>query len=274
MNEGNFLAEILTRRRRRVAAESGASTPTAMRGRARRARETKSPHRLQDALEANDGVNIIGEFKRASPSRGPIRSDVDLADIIRRYEAAGVCAVSVLTEPDYFRGSIDDLRRARAVTELPILRKDFIVDEYQIYEAAEEGADAILLIVAALTDRDLARFRTLAGDELGLDVLVEVHTGEEMQRAANCGAKLIGVNNRDLRTFATSLETSVQLAALAPTGATLISESGISSSADIARLSQCGFRGFLIGEALMRSADASALIRSLRSVESEEARNV
>ncbi len=184
--------------------------------------------------------------------------------MIALYEAGGAAAISVLTEPEFFKGSLDDLKAARATTRLPILRKDFIVDEIQIVEAAAAGADAILLIVAALSDEELSRFRALAEEELGLDALVEVHDAAEMERAIQCGATLIGVNNRNLRTFATSLETSVELAALAPPGATLVSESGISSRADIVRLQECGYRGFLIGESLMRAADPVALLESLR----------
>ncbi len=183
--------------------------------------------------------------------------------MIARYERGGACAISILTEPQFFRGSLDDLRQARALTELPILRKDFIVDEFQIYEAAAAGADAVLLIVAALTDAELSRFRELAEGELGLDALVEVHDAAEMERAAACGAKLIGVNNRDLRTFVTLLATSEALAPAAPAGSILVSESGISSRADIDRLRGCGYRGFLIGESLLRADDPAALLHSL-----------
>jgi len=146
--------------------------------------------------------------------------------------------------------------------ELPVLRKDFIVDEYQVYESAVAGADAILLIVAALDDELLLRLRRLAEDELGMDALVEVHTSEEMKRAAACGAKLIGVNNRDLRTFEVSVETSLSLAREAPSQALLISESGLNSAADLQRLYDAGYRGFLIGETLMRADDPAAALRS------------
>lgn len=220
--------------------------------------------RFQEALGESDDIAIIAEFKRASPSLGEIRGDAAPGQMIALYEAGGAAAISVLTEPAFFKGSLDDLKAARASTRLPILRKDFIVDKIQIVEAAAAGADAILLIVAALSDEELFRFRVLAEDELGLDALVEVHDAPEMRRAIACGATLIGVNNRNLRTFVTSLETSVELAPLAPPGATLVSESGISSRADIERLQECGYRGFLIGEALMRAADPVALLESLR----------
>lgn len=262
----NFLEEIVQRRREQVA--------KARKAPARRDEVAARPHRLREALAESGGSHIIGEFKRASPSRGMIRENAQPAATVMLYERAGVCAVSILTEPDYFRGSLDDLREARAATRLPILQKDFIVDEFQIREAAHAGADAILLIVAALSDAELARFRTLAEDALGLDALVEVHTAEEMRRATDCGANLIGVNNRDLRTFTISLETSLRLAEFAPAGTTLVSESGLSSRADIERLTQCGYRGFLIGESLMRSEDPAALVQTLRGVKMEAQRHV
>ncbi|MGI8956857.1 MAG: indole-3-glycerol phosphate synthase TrpC [Chthoniobacterales bacterium] len=251
----SFLDQIVARRRAHLATSD------------RTAREMprRDPaHRFQEALRARDGAAIIAEFKRASPSLGEIRAGANAAQVIALYEAGGATAISVLTEPDFFKGSLDDLHLARATTSLPILRKDFIIDEIQITEAAAAGADAILLIVAALTDAELSGFRALAEEKLGLDALVEVHDAQEMERAIESGAKLIGVNNRNLRTFVTSLETSIELAALAPPGATLVSESGISSRADIERLQKCGYRGFLIGESLMRAADPVALLESLR----------
>lgn len=260
----NFLDEILAFRRAQVAEDRASHDQPALREEAARLRAGKTSHRLHSVLQQKDDVAIIGEFKRASPSLGEIRRDAGPAQMIAHYEAGGVCAISVLTEPQFFNGSLDDLREARATTQLPILRKDFIVDEIQIVEAAAVGADAVLLIVAALTDAELLGFRNLAEHELGIDALIEVHNAEEMQRAAGCGANLIGVNNRDLRTFITSLDTSVDLAALAPADAVLVSESGISSRADIARLRDCGYRGFLIGESLLRADDPAALIHSLR----------
>lgn len=265
-----FLDEILSCRRRQVAEDRATNDSQQLRRRAEEIRAGRARHRLGAALQKNQGIGIIGEFKRASPSLGEIRRDADPAEVARLYAAAGVCAISVLTEPEFFGGSLEDLRRVRAVADLPILRKDFIVDEYQIDEAAIAGADAILLIVAALTCEELARFRARAEDELGLDALIEVHSAAEMKCATNLGATLIGVNNRDLRTFSTSLETSKELAPFAPAGATLISESGIASPADIRQLAQCGYRGFLIGESLMRAPDPGAFIRELRGVEQEE----
>ncbi len=184
-----------------------------------------------------------------------------MAEIARRYEAAGAAAISVLTEEDYFAGSLDDLRKAREAVSLPILRKDFIVEEYQVYESAAAGADAVLLIVAALDDEKLRTLRVLIEDELGMDALIEVHTHEELERAVAAGGHTIGINNRDLRTFSVSVETSVELARAAPRDATLISESGLTPER-VARLRGLGFGGFLVGEALMRAADPSLVLKA------------
>ena len=209
-------------------------------------------HRLRRALGDRDRINVIAEFKKASPSKGVINGAADPAETARQYEAQGACAVSVLTEEDYFCGSLDDLRRVRSAISIPVLRKDFIFDEFQIYEAAEAGADAILLIVASLDPSHLGRLRELTEDELGMDALVEVHTADEMQTAVDIGARLIGVNNRDLKTFEVSLDVSRNLAATAPADAILISESGLSSRDDLVELRSLGYCGFLIGETLMR----------------------
>ena len=243
----NVLSEIIAKKRARV----------------REAKTRANPHAFRSALQ-NDGINIIAEFKRRSPSKGMIREGANAVEIARAYQAGGAVAMSVLTEEDYFAGSLDDLREVKSTVELPVLRKDFIVDEYQVYESAAAGADAILLIVAALDDEMLARLRRLAEDELQLDALVEVHTSDEMKRAAACGAKLIGVNNRDLRSFEVSLETSLRLAGEAPGDALLISESGLKNSGDLRLLHDAGYRGFLIGETLMRADDPAAALRSFR----------
>ncbi len=258
----NFLEQIVARRRAHVQAQRDAAAET-FRHEAVQARAGKSPHRLRAALQG-DGVNIIAEFKRASPSLGMIRRDAIVEEMVALYELGGAAAISILTEQHSFHGSIEDLGAARITTALPILRKDFTVDQFQIDEAAVNGADAILLIVAALSDEDLLGMRRRAEEELGLDALVEVHNAEEFKRAVACGSRLIGVNNRDLRTFKTSLETSIALAAHASDGLTLVSESGISSAADIDRLRECGYRGFLIGESLMRADDPVDLLQSLR----------
>lgn len=244
----DVLSEIIARKRERV----------------REAKTRVNPHAFRSALQ-KDGINIIAEFKRRSPSKGMIREGANPIDVARAYQAGGAVAMSVLTEEDYFAGSLDDVRQVKSAVELPVLRKDFIVDEYQVYESAVAGADAILLIVAALDDDLLLRLRRLAEDELGMDALVEVHTNDEMKRAVACGAKLIGVNNRDLRTFEVSIETSLSLVREAPNNALLISESGLNNAADLQRLYDAGYRGFLIGETLMRADYPAAALRSFRN---------
>jgi len=245
----NVLSEIIAKKRERV----------------REAKSRANPHAFRSALQ-KDGINIIAEFKRRSPSKGMICDGANPVEIARAYQAGGAVAMSVLTEEDYFAGSLDDLRQVKAAVDLPVLRKDFIVEDYQVYESAVAGADAILLIVAALDDELLARLRSLAEDELQMDALVEVHTSDEMKRAAACGAKLIGVNNRDLRTFEVSLDTSLRLAREAPADAVLISESGLKNSDDLRRLHDAGYRGFLIGETLMRAEDPERALRSFRGL--------
>jgi indole-3-glycerol phosphate synthase len=179
------------------------------------------------------------------------------------YERGGAVAISVLTEQDYFDGSLDDLRAVRRALSLPILRKDFIVDEYQVYESAAAGADGLLLIVAALDDDSLTHLRHVTEDEFGMDALVEVHTKADLKRALASGAKLIGVNNRDLRTFKVALETSIELAGEAATNVVLISESGLNTSDDLRRLQSHGYKGFLIGESLMRAERPDLALQSL-----------
>jgi indole-3-glycerol phosphate synthase len=255
----SILSEIIAKKRERVIAAQQTVLLSQMR------RKAGIPHSLRTALRA-DGMNIIAEFKRRSPSKGTIRADANLTDIVQRYEAGGAAAISVLTEEDYFDGSLDDLRAVKSTVKLPVLRKDFVFDEYQVYESAAAGADAILLIVAALDDETLSRLRCLAEDDLQMDALVEVHTSDEMQRAKAAGATLIGVNNRDLRTFTVSLDTSLALAREAPPETLLISESGLHSSSDLQRLRDDGYHGFLIGETLMRADDPIRLLRDLRGV--------
>jgi indole-3-glycerol phosphate synthase len=215
------------------------------------------------ALDRPDRLNVIAEFKRASPSKGVIRADASPAATAAAYVAGGAVAVSVLTEEDGFRGSLEDLRAARAASQLPALRKDFTFDEFQIHEAADAGAAAVLLIVAALDDGRLLRLRRLAEDELRMDALVEAHTEDELRRALDCGATLVGVNNRDLHTFAVSIEVSANLARLAPAGVVLVSESGLRTRDDLVRLHALGYRGFLVGESLMRAGDAARALREL-----------
>ena len=252
----NFLSEIVIRKREMVAKCRGSSSVNAVDARAYEIRKNAATHRLRQALDAPlPTLKIIAEFKRASPSGGTIRSDLSPADVARDYERGGACAISVLTEEEHFAGSIADLTAVRSSTHLPVLRKDFIVDAIQIYEAAVAGADAILLIVAALDDDSLGELRKVAEDELGLDALVEVHTSDELRRAVSTGAKIIGVNNRDLQTFEVSLNTSERVIAEAPQNSIMISESGLHDPEQLRHLQALGFRGFLIGEALMRARD-------------------
>ena len=259
-----ILSEILDRKREVVARLRADRAARDFRDRALAIRANAMPHPLLRALESNSGeVKIIAEFKRRSPSVGTIRTDLSETDVASRYERGGACAISVLTDEQYFGGSILDLGAIRDSTALPILRKDFIIDEIQIYEAAVVGADAVLLIAAALDDGALAKLRATAEDELGLDALVEVHTSEELRRAVGAGAKIIGVNNRDLRTFQTSLETSERLIAEASRDRIMISESGLKGADELRHLQTLGFRGFLIGEALMRASDPEAALREL-----------
>jgi indole-3-glycerol phosphate synthase len=259
------ILSLIVARKRDVVAKFGAQNDAAAwRERATEHRLRATPHRLRQALEADSRtLKIIAEFKRMSPSRGVIRTDLSPGDATGCYTRGGACAISVLTDEKYFGGSMADLIAVRASTPLPILRKDFIIDPIQIYEAASAGADAILLIVAILDDRALEEMRTIAEEELRLDALVEVHTSEELRRALNAGAKLIGVNNRNLRTFETSVQTSECLIAEAPRDAVMISESGLYSPEQLRRLHALGFRGFLIGERFMQAREPESALREL-----------
>ncbi len=260
----NFLDTILEATHLRVHNLHRAESMDARRARALEARRAPSSHTFHRALSTpSTNFKIIAEYKRASPSKGMIRDDMTPTQVASSYERSGACAVSVLTEEDYFKGSIADLRAVRAGVALPVLRKDFIVDAAQIYEAAEAGADAALLIVAALDDARLADLRAVIEDELGMDALVEVHTADEMNRAARCGARIIGVNNRNLETFQVTIETSLELVKDAPPDALLISESGLSVRDDLVRLRDAGYDAFLIGESLMRAPDTEAALREL-----------
>jgi indole-3-glycerol phosphate synthase len=205
---------------------------------------------------------IIAEVKKASPSRGVLAADFDPAGIARAYESGGAAAVSILTDQRYFQGALSDLESARAAVGLPALRKDFTIDPSQIVEAAAHGADAILLIAAILSERELRDFRELAG-RYRMTALVEVHKRGELDAAIASGATLIGVNNRDLATFEVSLETSLRLAEYMPSGALLVSESGIHDANDIATLRAAGYRAFLVGEHLMKSGDPAGALRKL-----------
>jgi indole-3-glycerol phosphate synthase len=221
------------------------------------------PRDLAAALRGGDGrTRIIAEVKRASPSRGGIRSAADPAEIARAYAEAGAAAISVLTETRFFLGSPDHLAAARGAVPVPVVRKDFLFDEYQVYESRALGADGLLLIARILPDKELERLIGVARS-LHMEALVETHSEEEIDRAAACGALVIGVNNRDLATLEVTIETSLRLAARLPMEAIKVSESGIESAGDIARLRAAGYDAFLVGERLMREADPGAALRSM-----------
>jgi indole-3-glycerol phosphate synthase len=213
------------------------------------------------ALAANSPA-IIAEIKKASPSKGVLSHDFDPPRIARSYESGGAAALSVLTDEAFFQGTLADLQSARSVVSLPVLRKDFTIDPSQILEAAAHGADAILLIAAILSARQIRDFRETAARH-GLSALVEVHNARELAVALEAGADLIGVNNRDLSTFQVTLDTSLSLAPLMPAGALLVSESGIHDATDIARLRAAGYHAFLVGEHLMKSGDPAEALRKL-----------
>jgi indole-3-glycerol phosphate synthase len=215
-----------------------------------------------EALKRTDRVNVIAEYKRRSPSRGVIREDLSPQDVALAYEAAGAAAVSILTDEEFFGGQLDHLTAGRGATQLPAIRKDFVVDAYQVWEARAASADAVLLIVAALTDADLAALLKEAR-EAALDVLVEVHDAVELDRAVAAGASIIGVNNRNLKTMEVRLETSLELLPKIPRDVVKVAESGIKTAADIRKLRQAGFDAFLIGEHLMTSPDPGAALRAL-----------
>lgn len=261
MNE-TFLDKIIDSTRKRVAAIKASTDGDGLRSQAELIRKTRSSNSLRTALQQKDRVNIIAEFKRASPSKGVINDDVDIQTQVKTYEDGGACAISVLTEENYFKGSIDDLKIVRQAVDLPLLRKDFTIDEFQIYEAAAAGADAVLLIVAALESDELISLQALT-NELGIDAIVEVHTVGELATAAEIGAQIIGVNNRNLKTFDVSLDVSRELIRHRAPNALMIAESGLSSAEQISELKALGFDGFLIGESLMRSSGSMQTLEAL-----------
>jgi indole-3-glycerol phosphate synthase len=219
--------------------------------------------RFRDAL-STPGIGVIAEFKRRSPSAGTLHESPDLRKIVGSYERGGAVALSILTEGPNFDGSLEDLSAARAACELPILRKDFIVDAYQLHEARGAGADAVLLIVAALEPGALLALHEDAR-ALGLDVLVEVHDGEELQRALSVGAEIVGINNRDLRDFSVDVERTARLMGAIPDGVMVVSESGIATAEQLDKLQQAGVAAVLVGESLMRAPDPAAALRALKT---------
>jgi indole-3-glycerol phosphate synthase len=255
---GNLLEAIVAATRKRVEDARARADGLAL---ARGAAAAAPPRGFRAALAA-EGVRVIAECKRRSPSRGVLRATYDPAAIARAYASAGAAAISVLTEPTFFDGALDHLHAVREAVDLPVLRKDFIVDAYQLVEARAAGADAVLLIVAALDDEALIELSGAARG-LGLDVLVEVHEERELDRALDAGATLVGVNNRNLRTLAVDVEASFRLAARMPAGVLAVAESGLRTGEDLCRLRQAGYRAFLIGERFMSAADPGAALAGL-----------
>jgi indole-3-glycerol phosphate synthase len=256
-----YLPEILAHTRSVVAERKAAADLRAMEAAAAR-HEPRGFARALRAKAAAQGVAVIAELKKASPSRGLIRADFDAALLGPMLEAGGAAVLSVLTDENFFQGSLENLRRASASVKIPCLRKDFMVDEFQVLEARANGADAILLIVAALTDSELRVLRDSAKSH-GLDVLCEVHDAEELERALDLECECAGVNSRDLKTFEVSLDRACELAARLPASAVKVAESGIHTAADMKRLRDAGYEAFLIGESLMRQADPGIALAHL-----------
>lgn len=256
------LAKILAAKRALVADRKSETKESELKA---RARAQAAPRGFADALRrtiAGGRFALITEIKKASPSGGLIRPDFDPAALARAYQRGGSTCLSVLTDGPFFQGRDEDLAAARDACALPVLRKDFMLDPYQVWEARAIGADCILLIVAALSDDEMKRLEA-AAQEAGLDVLVEVHDEAELARALKLATPLIGINNRNLKTLKTDIATTERLAALVPEGRIVVSESGLKTHADLARMSRAGARAFLIGESLMREADVEAATKAL-----------
>ncbi len=258
----NTLAQICADKRRHVAGRKAERPPAVVAREAAKADPTRGfADRLTEVAEAGRFA-VICEMKRASPSGGEIRSDFDPAALARDYEQGGAACLSVLTDTPYFQGLDSDLGAARAACHLPVLRKDFMLDPYQIVESRALGADCVLLIMAALDDDAASALEATATDH-GMDVLIEVHDAEELARALKLRSRLIGINNRNLKTLETDLETTLRLAHVVPDDRILVSESGIKSNDDLARLADAGADAYLVGESLMRARDVAAATRAL-----------
>jgi indole-3-glycerol phosphate synthase len=255
---GTVLDRIIEARRAAIAHRKKTVPETALRFGAKHAK----PVRDFAAALTRDSLNVIAELKKASPSSGLIRANFDPVALAKGFEAAGAAALSVLTEEEYFQGDLKHLREARAAVGLPVLRKDFIVDPWQVWEARATDADSFLLIVAALGDGLLAELLAL-GRELNMEPLVEVHTREELRRALAAGARILGVNNRDLRTLEVRVETSMELIEAIPDECIAVCESGLRTHGDLTRLRAAGFDAFLVGEHLMAQPDPAAALRVL-----------
>lgn len=257
----DFLSRIIERKKEEVRAAAKLVPENSLRLEAEKSSGRRG-FAARLAEPGANGMNVIAEIKRASPSKGKIKDSVDPAQYSRMYEEGGAAAVSVLTDRDYFGANPGDLKKARAACSLPVLRKDFIISPYQVYESAAMGADALLLIVRALSPELLKDLLSLCAG-IGLDALVETHNEPEFEIASKAGARLIGVNNRDLATFETDISTSIRVSAGAAPGQVLVAESGIYARCDVERLLDAGIWNFLIGESLMRSQDPAMLLRVL-----------
>jgi indole-3-glycerol phosphate synthase len=255
---GTVLDRIIDARRAAIAHRKKSVPETVLRFGVKEAK----PVRDFAAALTRDSLNVIAELKKASPSRGLIRADFDPVALAKSLESAGAAALSVLTEEEFFQGELKYMRDARAAVALPVLRKDFIVDPWQVWEARATNADSFLLIVAGLGDALLGELLEL-GRELGMEALVEVHTREELTRALAAGARIVGVNNRDLRTLEVRVETSVELVAAIPDECVAVCESGLRTHEDLTRLRAAGFDAFLIGEHLMAQPDPAAALSAL-----------
>ncbi len=265
----NILQTIAAHNRRLVAAAKLRVSEGELAERAQ-ALSPGDPRAFERAL-CGPGLSLICEVKRASPSKGLIARDFSPVDIARTYEEAGADAISCLTEPRWFRGSLDHLREIAATVPVPVMRKDFVVDAYQLYEAKLAGAKAVLLLTAILDDGELARLMALA-EELGLGTLVEVYSAEEVRRAVGVGARVIGVNNRDLRDFSVDFGNARRMRALIPSDAVYVAESGVGSLDDVATIARMGADAALVGEFLMRAEDKVSLLAQMRTVAGGEAR--
>jgi indole-3-glycerol phosphate synthase len=259
----NILDKIVERKKELVA-EARMKIPQSLLEKRCRSRLDHRPFFKRLETPGPGGANIIAEIKRASPSKGPIRPDLNAADYARFYEKGGAACLSVLTDKDYFMGTEEDLIQARMATSLPVLRKDFTVSSYQLYESAAMGADAVLLIVRILTENQLHSYLALC-NELQLDALVEVHTEKDMESAIRADAKLVGINNRNLNSFETNTNIAIHFAAQLSAHQVAVAASGIRNRADIEKAREAGIHNFLIGESLVRAEDPALFLRSLLS---------
>ena len=262
MSTSDILQKILLTKQQEVRERSAHTSLQQLAAQAETAPPVRGFLRAMQQKIAQGQAAVIAEIKKASPSRGVIRADFDPPAIAKSYAAAGAACLSVLTDAQYFQGHETYLQPARAACQLPVIRKDFIVDPYQVYEARAMGADCILLIVSALNDAQLTSLYQLA-TELGMDVLIEVHDRAELHRALPLNAPLIGINNRNLRTFATSLDTTLELLADVPSNVLVVTESGIHTQADVALMREHQVHAFLVGEAFMRAQDPGAALKTL-----------